>query len=184
MITFITGGARSGKSRYAEKLALGYPDVTYVATAVASDPEMRVRIEAHRARRPEHWKTLEAYKGLGDAIAGMTGAVIIDCLSVMVTNLMLEAPITRENFDWDSIDTWQAAMLESYVMEEMEVLRQGLESTAANVILVTNEVGMGLVPPYPLGRVFRDIAGKVNAQFAKMANRAIFMVSGLPMRLK
>ncbi len=185
MVTFISGGARSGKSRYAEKLAMAYEEVTYVATALAFDAEMRARIEEHRARRPAHWKTLEAYKGLGEAISGMAGAVILDCLTVMTTNLIMEAPITLEpSFDWDAIDTWQAAMLESYVLDEMAELRGGLERTAANVILVTNEVGMGLVPPNPLGRVFRDVAGRVNAMFAQTADKAIFMVSGLPMRLK
>ncbi len=184
MITFITGGARSGKSRYAEKLAMAYDEVTYVATAQAFDDEMLARIAAHRARRPAGWKTLEAYKGLGEAIAGMSGAVLVDCLTVMVTNLLMEAPVTREAFDWDAITSEQAALLESYVMDEMQELRGGLERTAASVILVSNEVGLGLVPPYPLGRIFRDIAGRVNAMFAEMADEAIFMVSGLPMRLK
>ncbi len=185
MVTFITGGARSGKSRYAEKLAMAYDEVTYVATALAFDDEMKARIAEHRARRPAHWKTLEAYKGLGEAIASMTGAALLDCLTVMTTNLIMEAPVTREPaFDWDAITAEQAAMIEEHVMDEMLKLRGGLERTAAHVILVTNEVGMGIVPPNPLGRVFRDIAGRVSAMFAEMADEAILMVSGLPLRLK
>ncbi len=186
MITFISGGARSGKSRYAEALAMEYDEVTYIATALAVDSEMEARIAEHRARRPARWRTLEAYRGLGEAIAGMSGGVIIDCLTVMITNLMMEAPLAKDMaaFDWDGLTSSQMELLEDYVMREMNELRGGLQRTAADVMLVTNELGMGLTPPYPLGRVFRDVAGKVNAMFAEMADKAVFMVSGLPMRLK
>ncbi len=216
MITFVSGGARSGKSGYAEALAHEYEDVTYIATALAFDPEMEVRIAAHRARRPAHWKTLEAYKGVGEAVAGMSGCVLIDCLTVMISNLMMEAPLAPDmkpacaggefarnedyeqsgapecgvgfvhskTFDWDGITSGQMAFLEDYVMGEMKALCEGLSNTAADVILVTNELGMGLVPAYPLGRVFRDIAGRANAMFAGLADSAVFMVSGLPLRLK
>lgn len=184
---FVSGGARSGKSSYAERRAAQYSSVTYIATALNIDPEMNDRIATHRARRPEHWKTVEAYRGVGKLIAAETSeALILDCLTVMTTNLMLEAPLCpdMDAFDWDALTRAQAAEFEKYVLEEMLELRDGIARTSAFVILVTNELGMGLVPPNPLGRAFRDITGRVNSLFAELADEAVLMVSGLPLKLK
>lgn len=186
MLTFITGGARSGKSRYAEGLAAGYDDVTYIATATASDDEMKGRIALHKSRRPAAWQTIEAYRGLGGIVAGLRGTVIIDCLTAMLANIALETPLADDMraFDWDALTSSDMARLEQHVMGEAKALCDGIIASDAHCILVTNELGMGLAPPYPLGRAFRDAAGRANAMFAAIAQEAVLMVSGLPVKLK
>ncbi|MBV7336040.1 bifunctional adenosylcobinamide kinase/adenosylcobinamide-phosphate guanylyltransferase [Chloroflexi bacterium TSY] len=173
----ILGGARSGKSRYAEMLAqeLGGNDVLYIATAQAFDDEMRERIAKHQRERPVGWRTMEAPTDVGKAIqhaANATKVVLLDCLTVLVSNVLLkhEDPFTDE----------ATAAVES----EIDGLVTNFERLEADVIIVSNEVGMGLVPPYPLGRAYRDLLGKANQRIAGQADIVKLMIAGIPMDVK
>lgn len=176
-LTLILGGARSGKSAYAQKLADERGErVLYVATAEAGDEEMAARIAAHRAGRPAHWQTLEAAARVGAAIrsaSGGAGVILIDCLTLLASNVIvpLPEPVTGEAAD-------------SALGAEVDELLSAYSESAAEWIIVSNEVGLGLVPPYPLGRVYRDALGKANQRLATEADGVLFMVAGLPMKVK
>ncbi len=164
-LTFVLGGARSGKSRYAESLITALPPPWfYIATAAADDAEMAARIEAHRARRAASWHTVEAPRDIGRALASCGDApALVDCLTLWLSNLMLA---------------------EADVDAEIDRLEQALQAAAAPVVLVANEVGFGVVPDHPLGRRFRDRQGLLNQRMAACADRVILMVAGLPLVLK
>ena len=171
----ILGGARSGKSHLAQELAAkGGKRVLFVATGEPLDEEMSARIEAHQKSRPRTWRTLEAptdvaralRKGMGDA-----EVVIVDCLTLLVSNLMGE----------DSVD---AELLEKKVTAELEALIKFAKGTKAHLIIVSNEVGLGLVPTSPSGRVYRDVLGTANQMLARHADEVYFMVAGIAILLK
>ena len=176
-LTLILGGARSGKSAYAQHLAAERGnDVLYVATAEAGDDEMAARIAAHRAERPAHWRTLEAPRQVGSAIrvvAGDAGVVLIDCLTLLASNVIapLPEPVT-------------VVAAESALNAEVDELLAAYSESEAEWIVVSNEVGLGLVPPFPLGRAYRDALGRANQRLAAAADEVLFMVAGLPMRVK
>ena len=176
-MTLILGGARSGKSSHAQKLAAEQgKSVLYVATAEARDKEMAARIAAHRAERPAHWRTLEAPLDVGAGIRANIGAadvVLIDCLTLLASNVIAPMP---ENVSYEDA--------ERALMEEIEGLIAAYSESAARWILISNEVGLGLVPPYPLGRRYRDALGRANQHLAKTADEVLFMVAGLQMTLK
>ncbi|MEL7567433.1 MAG: bifunctional adenosylcobinamide kinase/adenosylcobinamide-phosphate guanylyltransferase [Dehalobacterium sp.] len=180
----VTGGARSGKSRFAEELMKKLPGpVLYLATAKVFDEEMQYRVEKHRQSRPAEWNTIEAYRDLGKIISdqgkGYQG-VLVDCITIMVTNLLFDMPeIQQEDFSRKSMEK-----VEGIIMEEAAGLVKGIASSNATVVMVTNELGSGIVPEYPLARVFRDIAGRVNQYLAAQADEVYLAVCGLPMRLK
>jgi len=164
-LTFVLGGARSGKSRYAESVITALPPPwVYVATAESRDEEMAERIGAHRSRRGPRWQTIEAPRDLAAALdACKTVPVLIDCLTLWLSNLMLaEADIDAET-----------ARLEA-----------ALAAAMAPVVLVANEVGYGIVPDYPLGRRFRDLQGILNQRVAARADRVVLVVAGLPLAVK
>ncbi|HZT87567.1 MAG TPA: bifunctional adenosylcobinamide kinase/adenosylcobinamide-phosphate guanylyltransferase [Stellaceae bacterium] len=166
-ITLVLGGARSGKSRFAERLVEETAVAgTYCATAEAGDTEMAARIAAHRARRGPFWRTVEAPLALAEMIAREADParpLLIDCLTLWLSNLMLaERPVEREG----------------------ERLCRALQAAAGPVVLVANEVGLGLVPETPLGRRFRDAAGRLNQDIAAIADRVVFVAAGLPLVLK
>ena len=176
-LTFILGGARSGKSTYAQQLAeeSGKP-VIFVATAVAFDDEMTARIALHRAERPVGWRTLETPLGVGKAVrtsGSARGVVLLDCLTLLANNVILSLS------DPENGPAAQAA-LDAEIAALIEVWEQG----NADWIVVSNEVGLGLVPEYPLGRVYRDALGRANQRLAQSATRVIFMVAGLPLIVK
>jgi adenosylcobinamide kinase / adenosylcobinamide-phosphate guanylyltransferase len=165
-LTLVTGGARSGKSRFAEGLvtATQRPRV-YIATAQAWDDEMRSRIADHRNQRGADWTTLDAPYDLAGALRGVDGGavVLVDCLTLWLTNVMLaEADIAAES----------AALLEA------------LAACPAPVTVVTNELGWSIVPENALARRFRDAQGRLNQQIAAQADRVITVISGLPLVLK
>ncbi|MBI5080131.1 MAG: bifunctional adenosylcobinamide kinase/adenosylcobinamide-phosphate guanylyltransferase [Chloroflexi bacterium] len=176
-LTLILGGARSGKSSYAQKIAAERGDtVLYVATAEAGDDEMAARISAHRAERPEHWQTLEASREVGTAIrsqANQNKIVLLDCLTLLANNIIvpLPEPVSEE-----------AAT--HALKKEVDELMLAYHNSNAEWIIVSNEVGLGLVPPYPLGRVYRDALGRANQQLAAVADEVILMVAGLPVKIK
>jgi adenosylcobinamide kinase/adenosylcobinamide-phosphate guanylyltransferase len=163
-LTLVLGGARSGKSRHAEALIAAHPAPwTYVATAQAFDEEMRDRIGEHRARRDGGWHTLEAPIDLPEAIRAAQGPVLVDCLTLWLTNLMLGDHVRATAF------------------VELEA---AIHDAPGPVVLVSNEVGLSIVPENALARAFRDEQGRLNQHMARIADRVIFMVAGLPMVVK
>jgi adenosylcobinamide kinase/adenosylcobinamide-phosphate guanylyltransferase len=189
---FITGGARSGKSGLAERLAreraaalVGVAAgtdgadfqavVTYIATAEPKDGEMRERIAQHRQRRPVAWQTVEAPVNLPGAVeAALAGGdiVLIDCLTVYISNLLMNQGIAGSERVKDAVD------------REMDQLVEVCQSGDGRVILVSNEVGMGIVPDNVLARTFRDVAGRANQKLAAAADEVFLCISGIPMRVK
>jgi len=174
-LTFVLGGARSGKSSHAQKLAQEHGGtVLYVATATAGDEEMKRRIENHRAERSPSWHTLEAPLKVGEAIEQELGQrpadiVLLDCMTLLASNVILQLPETA---------TEQEA--EQALKIEVDSLLDCIERSHAQWIIVSNEVGLGLVPPYPLGRIYRDALGRANQQLAMHADRVVMMVAGIP----
>ena len=171
-LTLILGGARSGKSRYAEGLIeAAAMHGTYCATAEPGDAEMTARIAAHRARRQEvgggdFWHTVEAPLDLSATIARDTAPgrpLLIDCLTLWLSNLLLTGRC---------------------IEAEAAALAAALREAAGPIVLVANEVGLGLVPETPLGRRFRDEAGRLNQEIAALADRVVFVAAGLPLMLK
>jgi adenosyl cobinamide kinase/adenosyl cobinamide phosphate guanylyltransferase len=168
-LTLVLGGARSGKSRYAEGLLAALPPPWqppwgYIATAEAGDEEMAERIDAHRARRGAAWKTVEAPVELAEALVLCNRMpVLVDCLTLWLSNLLLAG-----------------ADMES----EIGRLERALSAAAAPVVLVANEVGSGIVPEHPLGRKFRDLQGVLNQRIAARADHVVLMVAGLPLVIK
>lgn len=162
-LVLLLGGARSGKSALAVELARRSDrDVVFVATAEAGDDEMRVRIARHRAERPEHWKTVETPTDVGGALeaAAVDDCLVIDCLSLWVANLLESGASAAE------IEACAAANATAAA------------ARAGPTIAVTNEVGLGIVPPTPLGRCYRDLMGRVNTVWARAADDALFVVAG------
>ncbi len=183
-ITYVTGGARSGKSTFAEKYVVEskLPKI-YVATAIPFDNEMKLRVEKHREQRGSQWLTIEGYRDLGEKLRGNIGEekiVLLDCLTNMVSNLM----IMEREYDWDNISKEDLHNLEEDIREEVEAILRYIDESDIELVVVSNELGMGLVPPYALGRHFRDIAGRMNQMIAERAQEAYLIVSGLPVRLK
>jgi adenosylcobinamide kinase/adenosylcobinamide-phosphate guanylyltransferase len=165
-VTLVLGGARSGKSRYAEALVMALPPPwTYVATAHALDGEMAARIAAHRARRNAGWHTIEAPHDVVGALtsAPANAAILVDCLTLWLSNRMLA------NADLDG---------------EMDVLDNALTQRAGVAVLVSNEVGFGIVPDNALARRFRDLQGRLNQRLAARADRVVLLVAGLPIFIK
>ena len=165
-LTLVIGGARSGKSRHAETLVgqCAAPPA-YIATAQAFDDEMRARIDEHRARRSADWRTIDAPFELVSALNGVPDrqTVLIDCLTLWLTNVMLA---------------------ERDVDQESRELADVLAKPRGPWFVVSNEVGLGIVPDNPLGRRFRDAAGRLNQMVAERASSVIFVVAGLPMKVK
>jgi adenosylcobinamide kinase/adenosylcobinamide-phosphate guanylyltransferase len=169
-VTLVLGGVRSGKSRFALELASKAPSVTFVATARACDDEMRVKIERHRAERPAHWKTREEPLKLADLIAEIDACddlVLVDCLTLFAANLI---EVHGED---------RPALLAA-----TEDLISALRNAKCRVVLVSNEVGSGIVPAYATGRQFRDVLGELNQQVAVIADEVILMIAGLPLPIK
>ncbi|MGI8552994.1 MAG: bifunctional adenosylcobinamide kinase/adenosylcobinamide-phosphate guanylyltransferase [Dehalococcoidia bacterium] len=182
-LTLVLGGARSGKSRYAESLAAQFgPRVLYLATAEQRDPEMTERVRQHQARRPASWRTVEAPLSplaMLRAEQGNCDAVLIDCLSLWVSNLLLSRwP------DQNSVGLEEVNALEATLLEEVDRLIVWAEAAPVPVVMVSNEVGLGVVPPYPLGRHYRDLLGRANQRVASAAARVYWMVAGLGLELK
>ncbi|CAN5572953.1 bifunctional adenosylcobinamide kinase/adenosylcobinamide-phosphate guanylyltransferase [soil metagenome] len=171
-VSLVLGGARSGKSTHAEKLATGSlhggapQAAVYIATAQPGDVEMATRIMAHRARRGANWITLEEPVKLDEALASAAvqgRPVLVDCLTLWLSNVMLGGGDVDESTD-DLVRT--------------------LDELSVPVVFVSNEVGLGIVPDTPLGRAFRDAQGRLNMRMAGRADRVVLMTAGLPLTLK
>lgn len=169
-VVFITGGARSGKSRLAESLTEGFgTPLCYIATGEARDEEMAVRIAAHRARRGNGWQTVEEPIRLMEALKAAEGrfqAVLVDCVTLWLTNLLL----SHEDAD--------------RALAEARALAALLPELTIPIVLVSNEVGMGIVPENALARSFRDLSGKANQTLAAAADEVYVTISGIPLKLK
>jgi adenosylcobinamide kinase/adenosylcobinamide-phosphate guanylyltransferase len=167
---FVTGGSRSGKSRYAVELAQSISDhVVFLATCVPDDEEMRARVEQHRKARPGHWRAIEEGKELRMTLVQLEGAcdaVILDCVTLFVSNLLLEN------------------LAEDVILKKIEEIAEVARQVNYHTIIVSNEVGAGLVPETRLGRTFRDVVGRANQILAQSADEAYLIVSGIPIKLK
>lgn len=181
LFTLLLGGARSGKSHYAETWAAEHGrQVLFVATAQAFDDEMRERIDAHRAARPPHWTTLETPLNVAHTLRAADPAahdtLVLDCITLLVSNIMLAQPPDAP-----------PAQVEAAVQTEIDALADVAAMYAARgaqVMFVTNEVGMGVVPPTYLGRLYRDVLGRANQRLAARADRVLLFVAGLAWQLK
>jgi len=184
MIHLIIGGARSGKSTYAEKCAKeDSRNVLYLATAIVTDADMEARIQRHRESRPQTWATIERYKGFEslekDPRFMSAEVVLLDCLTIMMTNLMFDVPIDYDDTTPEVVDD-----VEQTIWREITTLLEVAKSSNKTLIIVSNEVGMGLVPSYKLGNYFRDISGRMNQRIAALADEVTFVAVGLPLKLK
>lgn len=188
-LTLILGGARSGKSTFAEKRAreLGGDNVMYVATSETKDEEMFQRVEKHRTERPPAWETVEASRNVAQAIRQARSAatvILLDCMTFLVANHLMDAAAPEEDpFDAPSTDPFDAE-IEADVVAEVEALITYVQESDVELLVVSNEVGLGVVPPYELGRAYRDILGRANQILAQHADEVQILVAGLPMKVK
>ncbi|KXS43882.1 MULTISPECIES: bifunctional adenosylcobinamide kinase/adenosylcobinamide-phosphate guanylyltransferase [unclassified Candidatus Frackibacter] len=181
----VLGGARSGKSSFAEDMAYnwGQEDVTYIATAEAGDEEMKERIQKHQESRPSTWKTVEETKDVASRIINLaqeTEVILLDCLTVLVSNLLLQG----EDFGTEDYEFVNGEEKAEAALTEIERLANNLKQASANIIIVSNEVGQGLVPPYPLSRVYRDTVGRANQIIAQVVDEVYITYAGLPVEIK
>ncbi len=183
-LVLILGGARSGKSSIAEKLAeRSGGRVTFVATAEAWDDEMRRRIQRHRAERPAGWRTVEEPIALAEAVqaaAPESDTILVDCLTLWVSNKLCQVNLDVPPEERRAVEEQLERELEQTAARLVEAAR----STGATLLLVSNEVGLGLVPDNRLGRVYRDLLGLLNRRLAADADRVLLMVAGLPVDVK
>ena len=193
-LIFVTGGAKSGKSKFAEEMLLklnnGKQKNIYLATSLVFDEEMKKKVHLHKKRRKDEWLTVEAYKNFENELSNffenndkIKNNMLVDCLTNMITNIIFE----NQNIDWDNFE-------KKLYIQTLEKLNKDVEHSVIellnvadqfeNAIIVSNELGMGLVPSYPLGRYFREIAGKMNQIVAEKADEVYLVVSGIPMKIK
>lgn len=181
-VVLVTGGARNGKSDYAQKRASEAGGrVGYIATAVVTDADMSDRIERHKASRPAEWETFERYCGFAELSRSERFAqcdtLLLDCLTTLTTNHMMDSGL-----DFDTCALGALQTLEEKITADVDALLDAAKGK--RLIMVTNEVGQGVVPAFRMGSLFRDIAGRLNMHVAARADEVICMISGLPLRLK
>lgn len=179
-VTVVTGGTRSGKSSFSEGLLKEKDNVLYIATAIITDDEMRERVAIHKSRRNERWQTFEGYKGLHKIIrASECHYVILECVTTMITNLMFD-----KYTDFDSLSKEEIKTLEEEISEQFKELIIACRQANKEILIITNEVGFGLISEYKLGRIFTDIAGRINQLLGRLCDEAYLLVLGLPIKLK
>lgn len=183
-LILITGGARSGKSSFAEKILKDLEvEVAYIATAIPFDEGMKDRIKKHKESRPGYWTTYEIYKDIYKYIEEISEnhhAILLDCITILVTNLMFE----NGDIDWEKVSREKIDEVEGSIQEQINLLLKKLRQTKMTCVLVTNELGMGIVPENRLSRIFRDIAGRINQSLAEKSDEVYLAVSGIPVRIK
>lgn len=182
-IILVTGGARSGKSNFAEKLCIDQNNSTaYIATSIPFDDEMKDRVKKHKESRPQDWKTYEIYKDIYSIIKEISNnheTVILDCVTLLVNNLMF-----TYDMDIDKANQEQINELEKYIKDQVKKLIEEIKKTNLYFVVVTNELGMAVVPDNKLSRVYTDIVGRINQQIASQSDEVYFVVSGIPMKIK
>ena len=181
-VIMVTGGSRSGKSVIAEQKAKEYGkrSVLYLATAIPIDEDMKERIRLHQERRDSEWGTYEGYRDLGEVVKSTEkSTILLDCVTVMITNILCE-----EDRDFDKLSASDIEKLESEIIKELSNLVKAIRDEDKTLIIVSNEVGMSVVPSYRLGRIFSDISGKANQVLASLSDEVYVAISGLPLRLK
>ncbi|MBM7614416.1 bifunctional adenosylcobinamide kinase/adenosylcobinamide-phosphate guanylyltransferase [Alkaliphilus hydrothermalis] len=183
ILTLVTGGARSGKSSFGESILINESrNVLYIATAQAFDQEMKDRIKKHQQSRPQEWITYEGYKNFNEVLApyaSEVNGIFLDCVTIMTTNLLL-----AQQVDWDTVSHQQIDEIEAMIFDEFKKLVQFIKSSKMRTVLVTNEVGLGIVPIDRLTRVFRDIAGRVNQYLAREADEVYLVTCGISTKIK
>jgi adenosylcobinamide kinase/adenosylcobinamide-phosphate guanylyltransferase len=179
----VTGGARSGKSSFSEELCkVESKEVAYIATSIAFDDGMKDRIKKHKESRPQYWNTYEAYKDIHniiDDIEKKHDTVLLDCVTLLVNNLMFDFDV-----DWDNISRKKIDVIEYYINEQIEKLIDSIKNTDLYFVFVTNELGMGIVPENRLSRIYRDIAGRINQKIATLSDEVYLVVSSIPVKVK
>jgi adenosylcobinamide kinase / adenosylcobinamide-phosphate guanylyltransferase len=193
-LCLITGGARSGKSTFAEKLARDLEEsVLYIATSIVFDDEMKDRVRKHRQQRPSNWETFEGYKNLAPVVLQANNnhiGILLDCATIMMTNLLFDMlGTTFDNIEdaaniTEIISNEKLAEVEAKILEEFKNFIDAVEQTEITAMVVTNEIGFGVVPETVLGRIFRDISGRVNQYIASRANEVYLVVCGIELKIK
>ncbi|NLY43987.1 MAG: bifunctional adenosylcobinamide kinase/adenosylcobinamide-phosphate guanylyltransferase [Clostridiaceae bacterium] len=179
-IILVTGGSRSGKSSFAEQLLKGKDDVLYIATSIITDDEMKERVAVHKKRRNKHWQTFEGYKNLKSVVKeSRYKHVLLECATTMMTNLMFDKYV-----DFDNLSIQEIKDLEEYIKEEFRTMISAVREYDKELVVVTNEVGFGLISEHRLGRIFTDISGRINQYLGKVSDEAYLLVSGLPVKIK
>ena len=178
MITLVTGGARSGKSTFAESKYLDKEGVVYIATSRIWDEEMQERVNHHQESRPSQWRTYEGNYNLVDAI-GDERYYLLDCITVLTSNIMFDITKDKEYIDFEL-----QKEVEDTVIEEIINLVNLVNSKGYDLILVTNEVGLSIVPENHVSRVFRDIQGRVNQRIAALSQQVYLVCCGIPVKIK
>lgn len=183
-VTFVIGGARSGKSTFAEQKAKEYSDnVLYIATAVVTDESMLDRVKKHQAQRPSTWSTLEMYSNFNDLVNhdefNKCEAILIDCITTLIGNLMFDSKI-----DFNTCKPEEVNNLEKIITEEVLTLIDVCNKNNKKLIIVSNETGMGVVPSYYMGNYFRDMSGRINREIGNKSDNMYFVFSGIPIKLK
>ena len=178
----VTGGARSGKSGHTERLAAQHCDhVLYIATSLVTDDEMALRVAKHQAQRPEHWRTWEGFRDVGDVIRHHLQpgeGVMLECITTMLSNLLYEE---SEGADPETLDF---AALEAFLYRQIDDLIAACQQSSAPIFIVTNELGMSITPSNRLARHFVDISGRVNQKLAQAAEEVWWVVAGIGVKIK
>lgn len=178
MITLVTGGARSGKSTFAESLLAEKKDVVYIATSRVYDKEMSERIDLHKKSRPSIWRTFEENYDLYKAV-DEEKYYILDCITVLTSNIMFDISKDNEYIDYNMQDE-----IEETIMLQLEDLISLVNKKGYELILVTNEVGSSIVPEHHISRVFRDIQGRINQRLGKISDNVYLVTCGIPVKIK
>lgn len=179
-ITLVTGGSRSGKSTFGEGLLKEKDKVLYIATSIITDDEMRERIAIHKSRRNENWETFEGYSDLKKVIKeSECKYIMLECVTTMITNLIFD-----KYTDFDNISKEEIQILEESISEQFKEVISACREFDKELVIITNEVGFGLISEYKLGRIFTDISGRINQLLGRLSDEAYLVVSGLPLKLK
>ncbi|KYH28155.1 MULTISPECIES: bifunctional adenosylcobinamide kinase/adenosylcobinamide-phosphate guanylyltransferase [Clostridium] len=178
MITLVTGGARSGKSTFAESLYGNDKDVVYIATAKVIDDEMKERVKHHQNSRPKQWRTYEGDYNLSKAI-GNEKKYLLDCVTILTSNIMYDMSKDEEKISFEL-----QKLIEDKVFFEVKELTDKIREKNYDIVIVTNEVGDSIVPSHPVSRAFRDIQGRVNQRIAAVADQVYLVCCGIPVKIK
>ena len=179
-ITLVTGGSRSGKSSFGEGLLKEEDNVLYIATSMITDDEMRARVAIHKRSRNQKWQTFEGYRDLDNVIKDTNCKyIILECITTMITNLMFD-----KYTDFDNLSKEEVQTLEDSISEQIIGIIKACREFDKDLVVISNEVGFGLVSEYKLGRIFTDIAGRINQLIGRLCDEAYLVVAGLPLKLK